>query len=100
MDSRRRFVRARGTPAPETRVMKRAGTKRHPAPNDGAITPRPAASVPDKDETPAENATPAAGSGESGRLGWGWRLALFIWATSFVFLFLYELLTTLFLSRK
>lgn len=43
---------------------------------------------------PAANAdapvAPSAAGG--GRLSFGWRLALFLWATSFVFLWLYELL--------
>ena len=30
------------------------------------------------------------------RVGWGWRLALFLWGASFVFLFLYEILMSLF----
>jgi hypothetical protein len=30
------------------------------------------------------------------KVGWGWRLALFLWAASFVFLFLYEILISLF----
>jgi hypothetical protein len=30
------------------------------------------------------------------RVGWGWRVALFLWGASFVFLFLYEVLMSIF----
>ncbi len=56
---------------------------------EAAPLPAPAAEaapVRPQDERPE---TPA-------RVGWGWRLALFLWAASFVFLFLYEILMSLF----
>jgi hypothetical protein len=51
-------------------------------------------------EPPAPPAPPAEappGEGPTGpaaapRLHWGWRLALFLWVTSFLFLLLYDLL--------
>jgi hypothetical protein len=77
--------------------MKQAATKRQPVSTDGVLAHRPAAPAPSETSEPPATTTPTA---ETSRLSWGWRLALFIWGTSFVFLFLYELLANLFLSRK
>jgi hypothetical protein len=48
-----------------------------------AAAPAPAADAPA--EAPPEAAAP-------GRVGWGWRVVLFLWATSFLFLLVYEVL--------
>jgi hypothetical protein len=79
--------------------MKQAATKRQPASTDGVIAHRPHAPATSEPTAPPAT-TPAASGTETGRLSWGWRLALFIWSTSFVFLFLYEILVNMFLSRK
>jgi hypothetical protein len=53
---------------------------------------------PDKPAAPQAEAPPAAPVSPSApppRLGWGWRLVLFLWITSFVSLLLYEFLAAI-----
>ena len=46
---------------------------------------------------PAEGPPPGEGAPAAApRLHWGWRLALFLWGTSFVFLLLYDVLAGIF----
>jgi hypothetical protein len=52
-----------------------------------SLPPAPSSS----DETDASPASPPSAMG----VPWYWRLALFLWATSFAFLFLYEWLAGL-----
>jgi hypothetical protein len=61
------------------------------------ITPQPPAPAPEP-PPPAVSAAPSEPPAPEAppRIFWGWRLALFLWAASFVFLFLYEILMTLF----
>jgi len=64
---------------------------------------RPAAHPPTsiQQEAPAvAPAEPPAEAPKAGGLSRGWRVALFVWATAFVFLLIYELLTTLVLSLR
>ena len=60
--------------------------------------PRPSTQV--QSEKPAPPAPPAEGpprdEGPAPRLHWGWRLALFLWFTSFLFLLLYDVLSGIF----
>jgi hypothetical protein len=50
--------------------------------------PAPPAPPPAEGPPPGEGPPPAAAP----RLHWGWRLALFLWVTSFLFLMLYDVL--------
>jgi hypothetical protein len=65
-----------------------AGNVTREAPAPGALPPPPLAAPGPPREEPATAALP--------KVSWGWRLALFLWAASFVFLFLYELLMSIF----
>jgi hypothetical protein len=65
-------------------------THRPPPQRSSQVQPeKPAPAAPPVEEKPP---APAAVP----RLHWGWRLALFLWATSFVFLLLYDVLSGLF----
>ena len=44
---------------------------------------------------PADTAAAAVEAPKAAGMTWGWRVALFIWASAFVCLVAYELLTTL-----
>jgi hypothetical protein len=61
---------------------------------------RPAQGQQDRSEAQARQGEQAAPPGAEAPvappLHWGWRLALFLWATSFVFLLAYELLAAVF----
>jgi hypothetical protein len=71
---------------------------------------RPAQGQQDRPEVPARQGEQAAGPPQGADaanpgpapLHWGWRLALFLWATSFAFLLAYELLAAVFkaISRR
>ena len=61
---------------------------------DPAQTARPA-SPPAAEGVPTAN-VPVTPSTAPQRVFWGWRLALFIWGTSFLFLLLLEFLSALF----
>jgi hypothetical protein len=77
--------------------MRRTGPRRQPD-SAGNITKH----VPEPAPLPAAapEAAPARPQEERPetpkRVGWGWRFAIFLWAASFVFLFLYEILSSIF----
>jgi len=59
-------------------------------------TARPPAGIPQAPSAaPPADPPAAAEAPKVGGLSPGWRVALFVWATAFVFLLIYELLTTL-----
>lgn len=61
---------------------------------DPASAPRPAS--PPAEAPVATGNNPVTSPGAPPRVFWGWRLALFIWATSFLFLTLLEFLSATF----
>jgi hypothetical protein len=58
-----------------------------PAPPTAPLAAEPGAA-------PSDAGDPAPPAAEAARGGWGWGLALFLWATAFGFLLLYELLAS------
>jgi len=79
--------------------MRRASPRRQPE-SAGNVTNKAPAQAPE--ESPSAVASPAELREETPTAetpvgaGWGWRLALFLWGASFAFLFLYEILMSLF----
>ncbi len=63
-------------------------TNRPPQRSTQVQPEKPAPAVPPAAEGPPPPAPP--------RLHWGWHLALFLWATSFIFLLLYDVLSGIF----
>jgi hypothetical protein len=76
-------------------MTKHASRRSHVQADKPAVPAPPAASEPAARPDSPLSAPPAATS-PAPRLAWGWRLALFLWLTSFVFLLIYELLIALF----
>ncbi len=74
----------------------RRTSPRRPSESAGISSDKASESAPNS--APAAPAAPAASGADdtSERIAWGWRLALFLWGASFAFLFLYEILITLF----
>jgi hypothetical protein len=72
-------------------MTRRAIRRTTPIQTEKPLPPAPTASVPRSEEPPALEPV-------TGRT-WNWRLVMFIWTTSFVLLFLYELLSALLRSK-
>lgn len=72
-------------------MTRRAIRRSSPIQAEKPLPSAPAASLPRSEEPPPLDTAP-------GRT-WNWRLVMFIWTTSFVLLFLYELLSALLRSK-
>ena len=70
-------------------------TNRPPPRRSSQVQPeKPAPPAPPAEGPPPEEGPPPPAAVP--RLHWGWRLALFLWVTSFIFLLLYDVLAGVF----